>query len=92
MKDMLYNEYFDISSSDLKKYDVFNGYVNRDALYYILPYELEHITINELKDSYAKYKSYFSRIIKLLEHSNGNDLFYRKAEKCFSFTKLVILV
>jgi hypothetical protein len=85
MKDMLYNEYFDISSSDLKKYDVFNGYVNRDALYYILPYELEHITIDELKDSYAKYKSCFSRIIKLLEHSNGNDRFYRKAEKMFQF-------
>lgn len=85
MKDQLYSEYFRIKSSDLKKYDVFNGFVNRDALYYILPYKLEHIAIDELKKSYDKYKGYFSKIIKLLEHSNGDDRFYRKAEKMFHF-------
>jgi len=85
MKDKLYSEYFGIKSADLKKYDVFNGFVNRDALYYILPYKLEHIVIDELKDSYKKYKEYFSKIIKLLEHFNGNDRFYREAEKMFLF-------
>ena len=85
MKDQLYSEYFGIKSSDLKKFDVFNGFVNRDALYYILPYKLEHIVVDELKESYKKYKEYFSKIIKLLEHSDGNDRFYREAEKMFQF-------
>ncbi len=85
MKDQLYSEYFGVKSSDLKKFDVFNGFVNRDALYYILPYKLEHIAISDFKGSYTKYKKYFADIIKLLEHSTGNDIFYKKAEKMFQF-------
>ncbi len=88
MKDKLYSEYFGIRSSDLKKYDVFNGYVNRDALYYILPYKLENIDVDELKESYAKYKNYFSKIIRILDHSNGNDRLYREAEKLFQFHEI----
>jgi len=88
MTDILYSEYFGIKSEDLKKYDVFNGFINRDALYYILPYKLGLVTIDELKDSYEKYKDYFSRIIKLLEYSNGNDRFYREAEKMFQFHEI----
>jgi len=45
MKDKLYSEYFGIKSSILRKYNVFNGFVNRDALYYMLPYEFENIKI-----------------------------------------------
>lgn len=85
MKDQLYSEYFGIKSSDLKKYDVFNGFIDRDALYYILPYKLEHIVTNEFKGAYNRYKKYFADIIKLLDQSNGNDIFYRKVEKMFQF-------
>lgn len=85
MKDQLYSEYFGIKPSDLKKYDVFNGFIDRDALYYILPYKLEHVVINEFKVAYNRYKKYFSDIIKLLDQSNGSDIFYRKVEKMFQF-------
>lgn len=85
MIDKLYNEYFKIQSSDLKKYYTFNGFVNRDALYYILPYKFENIQINEFRNSYNKYKKYFSDIITILGKSNGNDVFYRQAENKFQF-------
>lgn len=80
MKDVLYSEYFKIKSSDLKKYDVFNGFENKDSNYYIIPHELENIKISEFKNSYEKFKKYFSDIIILLDNSSGNDIFYRKAE------------
>ncbi len=88
MEDKLYSEYFGIKSTSFKKYDVFNGFVNRDALYYMLPYEFEKIQIDEFKHSYDKYKRYFSNIITILEHSDGNDRFYREAEKNFQFHEL----
>lgn len=88
MKDKLYSEYFEIKSTGFKKYDVFNGFVNRDSLYYMLPYEFENIQIEEFKSSYAKYKQYFSNIITVLDQSNGDDVFYRQAEKKFQFHEL----
>lgn len=80
MKDVLYSEYFKIKSSELKKYDVFNGFENKDSNYYIIPHELENIKISEFKNSYEKFKKYFADIITLLDNSSENDLFYRKAE------------
>ncbi len=88
MKDKLYSEYFGIKSSILRKYNVFNGFVNRDALYYMLPYEFENIKIDEFKSSYDKYKQYFTNIITILDKSNGNDVFYRQAEKRFQFHEI----
>jgi len=88
MKDKLYNEYFGIKSVSFKKYDVFNGFANRDALYDILPYKFENIEIDEFKNSYEKYKGYFSNIITILDQSNGDDVFYRQAEKRFQFHEL----
>ncbi|MGE4420585.1 MAG: hypothetical protein AB7D38_12265 [Sulfurimonas sp.] len=88
MKDKLYSEYFGIKSAGFKKHDVFNGFVNRDALYYMLPYEFENIQIDEFKNSYEKYKRYFLNIITVLDQSNGDDVFYRQAEKKFQFHEL----
>ena len=88
MNDKLYSEYFGIKSSTLKNYNVFNGFVNRDALYYMLPYKFEDIQIDDFKNSYHKYKQYFSNIITILDQSNGNDVFYRQAEKKFQFHEL----
>ena len=88
MKDKLYSEYFGIKSSTLKNYNVFNGFVNRDALYYMLPYKFENIQIDEFKNSYDKYKQYFSNIITILDQSNGDDVFYRQAEKRFQFHEI----
>ena len=88
MKDKLYGEYFGIKSSTLKNYNVFNGFVNRDALYYMLPYKFENMQIDEFKNSYDKYKQYFSNIITILDQSNGEDVFYRQAEKKFQFHEL----
>jgi len=78
-----YSDIFQIKSSDLKTYDVFNGFINKDSLYYIVPSELENIKIVEFKNSYSKYKSFFEKIIKLLDNSNGEDILYRKVEKLF---------
>ena len=88
MNDKLYSEYFEIESEIFKEYDVFNGFVNRDALYYVLPYKFEDIKIVEFKNSYDKYKQYFSKIITILGNSNGEDRFYREAEKRFHFHEL----
>lgn len=88
MIDTLYNEYFKIQSSDLNKHYAFNGFVNRDALYYILPYKFENIQIEEFRDSYNKYKEYFSNIITILDKSNGKDVFHRQAERKFQFHEL----
>ena len=85
MKDKLYSEYFKIKSSSLNQYEVFNGFINKDSLYYMLPYKIENIKVDEFKDSYNKYKKYFSEIITLLDNSNGDDRFYREAEKKFQF-------
>lgn len=88
MKDKLYSEYFRIKSAGFKKYDVFNGFINRDSLYYMLPYEFENIQVDEFKSSYDKYKQHFSNIITILDQSNGDDIFYRQAEKKFQFHEL----
>lgn len=78
-----YSDIFQIKSSDLKTHDVFNGFINKDSLYYIVPSELENIEIVEFKNSYSKYKSFFEKIIKLLDNSNGGDRLYRQVEKLF---------
>ncbi|WP_170019365.1 hypothetical protein [Campylobacter sp. RM16190] len=85
MKDLTYSKYFNINYGKLKKYSIFNGFINKDAQYYILPYKLEDIKIPEFKDSYQKYKKYFNEIVLLLENSTGDDLLFRKAEKRFNF-------
>lgn len=78
-----YSDIFQVKPSDLKTYDVFNGFINKDSLYYIVPSELENIQITEFKKSYSKYKLFFENIIKLLDNSNGNDRLYRQVEKLF---------
>lgn len=78
-----YSDIFQINSSDLKTYDVFNGFINKDSLYYIVPSEFENIKITEFKNSYSKYKLFFENIIKILDNSNGNDRLYRQVEKLF---------
>lgn len=88
MKDKLYSEYFKINASSLQKEGVFNGFINKDSLYYMLPYELEGIEIDEFKNSYDKYKQYFLDIIVLLDNSNGSDRFYNEAEKRFQFHEI----
>jgi hypothetical protein len=81
LKNKFYNEMFKVEISDLKKYDVFNGYIDKDSLYYIVPNELEDIEIYEFKDSYKKYINFFEDIISILDKSNGDDIFFRKAKK-----------
>ncbi|MEA2027574.1 MAG: hypothetical protein U9N49_01170 [Campylobacterota bacterium] len=73
MKNKLYNEYFEVDATSLDSYEVFNGFIDKDSRYYLLPYKLENIEINEFKHSYEQYKQYFSEIITLLDMSNGND-------------------
>lgn len=88
MKDKLYSEFFGIKPASLKRYSVFNGFENKDALYYMLPYKFENLQINEFKNSYNDYKLYFSHIITILNHSDGNDMFYREAERKFLFHEI----
>lgn len=75
-----YSDIFQINSSDLKTYDVFNGFINKDSLYYIVPSEFENIKITEFKNSYSKYKLFFENIIKILDNSNANDRLYRQVK------------
>lgn len=83
MKDKLYNEVFKLQVKDLSQFDVFNGFINKDSLYYIVPSELENIKVPEFQNSYQKYLKFFENIITILDKSNGDDIFYRKVEKIF---------
>ena len=83
MKNKFYNEIFNVTVSDLKNFDVFNGFISKDSLYYIVPSELENIEIEEFRNSSKKYKAFFERIIKILDNSNGEDRFFREVEKLF---------
>lgn len=88
MKDKFYNEIFKLKSSDLKKYDVFNGFIDKDSPYYIVPNELENTTIREFKNSYAKYNKFFENIITILEKSNGDDRLFRQVKKLFQLSEI----
>jgi len=79
LKNKFYNEIFKVKSSDLKAYDVFNGYIDKDSLYYIVPNELEGSEIYEFKNSYKKYIKFFENIITILDKSNGKG--YSKDSK-----------
>ena len=88
MKNKFYNEIFKVKSSDLKVYDVFNGYIDKDSLYYIVPNELEGSEIYEFKNSYKKYIKFFENIITILDKSNGNDILFRQAKKLFQLGEI----
>jgi hypothetical protein len=88
LKNKFYNEIFKVKSSDLKTYDVFNGYIDKDSLYYIVPNELESMEIDEFKNSYKKYIKFFENIITILDKSNGNDILFRQAKKLFQLGEI----
>lgn len=81
-----YTKYFGISFDDLAERKVFNGYIDRDSRYYIVPYKLENLEIPEFKDSYEKFKDYFRQMVKLLnraKESSKQDTFYKNVVKKF---------
>lgn len=84
-----YHEAFGSTIRAFKKHGVFNGFVNRDANFYIVPHMLQDTDIPEFKDSYEKYKNHFATIVKLLKHSKTiDDRFFREAVKKFIFHEI----
>lgn len=83
-----YSDVFNINEKSLNKYDVFNGYSDKDALYYVVPSKLENINIIEFKNSYNKYKSFFEDIISILDKSNGEDILFRKVHKKYQLKEM----
>jgi hypothetical protein len=88
MTHKFYSDIFQTSSALLKQYDVFNGFIDKDSLYYIVPSKLQNIGIDEFKDSYDKYKMFFQQIITILNQSNGNDIFYKKVVKLYQLKEI----
>ncbi len=59
---------------------VFNAFVDIDSKLYIDPSLLNKPKIKEFENSYSKFKTYFSEILTLIDHSqNQNDRFSREA-------------
>lgn len=86
-----YTKYFGISFDDLAERKVFNGYIDRDSRYYIVPYKLENLEIPEFKDSYEKFKDYFRQMVKLLNKAkepSKQDTFYKNVVKKFIFHEI----
>ncbi|MBA1419861.1 MAG: hypothetical protein FAF03_03120 [Epsilonproteobacteria bacterium] len=86
-----YYEAFKIKATALKELGVYDGYINRDSEYYVLPHLFEGIKVKEFKDSYVKYKSKFEKIIKILKYAKEptvKDTFFRQALKEFEFHEL----
>jgi hypothetical protein len=72
----------------LKKYGVYNGYVNIDSELYINPKLLIDCNIPEFENSYNKINDYFESIIiqlKKCKSTSANDLMWRLALKMFCF-------
>lgn len=86
---MRYHEAFGSTIKAFKKNGVFNGFVNRDANFYIVPHLLQDADIPEFEVSYEKYKNHFTVIVKLLKHSKTmEDRFFREAVKKFIFHEI----
>lgn len=84
-----YHEAFGTTTKALRGLGVFNGFVGRDAEFYIVPHLLQETQIPEFKTSYEKYKKHFSTIVKLLKHSKKHgDTLYREASKKFVFHEI----
>lgn len=86
-----YTKYFGVSLDELEKRKVFNGYIDKDSRYYIVPYKLENLEIPEFKDSYEKFKNHFRQVVMLLnqaEDTSAMDFFYRNAKERFRFHEI----
>ncbi len=84
-----YHEALGLASKDIKSKDIFNGFIDRDAEFYVMPHLLEGIEIDELKDSYAKYKSFFENIFNIIKHAKReDDVFYRQTQHRFQFHEI----
>lgn len=86
-----YHEAFIKKSLELKKLGIYDGYIDRDSEFYVLPHLFENIEILEFKNSYQKYKDKFSNIIKILKYAkdpSDKDTFFKKAIKEFEFHEL----
>ena len=90
-KNIRYHEAFGIKATELKKLGVYDGYIDRDSEFYVLPHLFENIKVDEFTHSYQKYKDKFSNIIKILKHAkepNNKDTFFKRATKEFEFHEL----
>lgn len=75
-----------VSAKLLDKKGVFNAFVDIDSKLYIDPSLLEKPKIKEFKNSYSKFKTYFSEVLTLIDHSqNLNDRFCREAFRRLQF-------
>ncbi len=84
-----YHEAFGITAKDFKKLGVFNGFVDRDANFYIVPHMLQDSKIPEFENSYEKYKKHFATIVKFIKASKvEGDRFYRETVKKFIFHEI----
>lgn len=87
-----YTKYFEVSLSSLEEREVFNGCIDKDSQYYILPYKLENLNIPEFKDSYEKFKEYFRQVVLLLNQAERNslelDCFFRRVVEKFHFHEI----
>ncbi|KAA9040837.1 hypothetical protein FW778_02000 [Ginsengibacter hankyongi] len=75
-----------VSAKILDKKGVFNAFVDIDSKLYIDPSLLAKVKIKEFKNSYSKFKTYFSEVLNIVDNSkNRNDRFWREANMRLQF-------
>lgn len=66
-----------VSSDDLRKQGVFDGFIDVDSKFYVDPRLLEKTKTDELEGAYSKFQSYFSNIFdeiyKLIENKQSEQ-------------------
>lgn len=88
LSNTFYSDIFKVSKKSLNKYDVFDGFVDKDSKYYIVPSKLQNIKIDEFKNSYETYKQFFKNIITILDKSSGNDKLYRDVQRRYQLREI----
>ena len=89
LSNIRYSKFFNLPNEIFGKYGIFNGFVDKDANFYVVPHLLQECSIEEFKDAYDKYKKYFSDIIRLVKASKKpDDRFYREVKKRFTFHEI----
>ncbi|WP_127087848.1 hypothetical protein, partial [Dulcicalothrix desertica] len=76
------SDVFEVDAVELRKHNVFNGFIEIDSKFYVDPRLLEKTSVDELKNSYEKVTSYFDDVLEdVLNVIEGKGKFEAIVEK-----------
>lgn len=87
-KHMLLSESLGVSTSQLRKYGVFDSYLGVDSLLHVDPARLRSTRVPELRGSYKRFHKYFEEILYLIAEAKPGDALERQAIKKLIFPEI----